>query len=88
MGQVIPFPSSTVSCLELEEVFDFGSVGDLTVTLVREAGNEDAPLTLAILSEDVSWGLHGLMAFKPEGRAVAELVGDAVVRALRVTGGR
>jgi hypothetical protein len=82
MGDVIRFPSRC-STIELEEVFDFGSVGDLTVTLVREKGNVSASLTVAILSEDETFGFQGVMAFKPEGYAMAAIVGEAVMRTLR-----
>jgi hypothetical protein len=82
MGDVIRLPQPIP---ELEELRDFGAVGDLSVTLIREKGNDAAPLTLALVGDE-AWGLHSVMSFKPEGRALAEIVGSAVVKALRVAG--
>ncbi len=83
MGNVISFP---VARPELEELRDFGTVGGVTVSMLREKGREGAPITIALVSDAPGAGLHGVMAFRPEGRAVAEIVGDAVVRTLQAVG--
>ncbi len=80
MGNVISFPCARP---ELEELRDFGTVGGLTVSMLREKGREGAPITIALVGEDPLAGLQGVMAFRPEEREVAEIVGDAVVRTLR-----
>jgi hypothetical protein len=83
MAEVIAFPQRVgTKTLHFDEKHAFGEIGGLMLSLMREDGNVDGPLTLVLLG-----GVDGflpLVSFEPtpEGFETAQTAGKVTLRAL------